>query len=338
MAEKTAGIGTSMKDVARLSGVSAMTVSRAMRSPASVAPATLARVRAVVEATNYVPNRVAGSLSSKRTTVVGLIVPSLSNALYAATIQGICDVLRRHDFQLMISDSGYSLEQEEKLINAYVAQRVCGIILHNTAHTARATQALKHSGIAVVETGNLCRKPIDTLVSYSNYAAGKAMAEHLVALRHRRIAFASLPICYSDRLRERRRGFLAGLRASGVRITPRLILEVQPGLESGSRALAHLVEAEPRLDAVFFTGDVLAAGALFECQRRGIRVPSQLAIAASDDNDLMRNIVPPLTTVRFPRYEIGVRAAELVLARALGGPHHPKVVDLGFEVIRRGTT
>jgi LacI family gluconate utilization system Gnt-I transcriptional repressor len=164
------------------------------------------------------------------------------------------------------------------------------------------------------------------------------MAEHLLKLNYRKIGFASLPVGCSNRLRARRRGFLAGLRAAGNRIEARLIVEVAPGLESGSRALATLVEAEPGLDAVFFSGDVLAAGATFECQRRGIEVPSGLAIAASDDNDLMRNIVPPLTTVRFPRYEIGVRAAELIIARALGGRRRREVIDLGFEVIRRGTT
>jgi LacI family gluconate utilization system Gnt-I transcriptional repressor len=327
-----------MKDVASLAGVSPMTVSRAMRTPGKVSPDALARVRNAIERSGYVPNLVAGSLSSNRTTLVALILPSLRNALYAEMIQGISDVLRRHGFQLMISDSGYSDEQEEKLIAAYVAQRVCGLILHNTRHTARAVQILKNSTVTCIETGNLAANPIDVAVSYSNYAAGAAMADHLAGRGYRHMGFASLPVRGNDRLRERRRGFLARLRKLGLEVRPELILEAGAGLESGGQALARIVDADPRVDAVFFAGDVLAAGALFECQRRGLAVPGRIAVAASDDNDLMQHMIPPLTTVRFPRYEIGVRSAEIIIARAQGEAAVSRSVDLGFEVIQRGST
>lgn len=328
-----------MKDVARLAGVSPMTVSRAMRAPGRVSPETQERVRLAIEKSGYVPNRVAGSLSSNRTTLVALVVPSLRNALYAEMIQGISDVLRRHDFQLMISDCGYSLEQEEKLIAAYVAQRVCGLILHNTRHTPRAVQILKNNrSITCIETGNLVSDPIDIAVSYSNYAAGVAMAGHLAGLGYRNMGFASLPVRNNDRLRERRRGFITRLRKLGLPVAPSLILEVEPGLESGAQALGQIVDTDPSVDAVFFAGDVLAAGAVFECQRRGLAVPGRIAVAASDDNDLMQHTIPPLTTVRFPRYEIGVRSAEAIIARNMDMYAGSRTVDLGFEVIQRGST
>ncbi len=224
------------------------------------------------------------------------------------------------------------------LVSEYVAQRVCGIVLHNTKHTQRTIDMLRGSSTACVETGNLVSNPIDMVVSYSNYAAGKAMSEHLLSLGYRGFAFASLAVANSDRLRQRRNGFLAGLRKAGVCINPALILEVAPGLASGARALGHVVDTDPNVDAVFFAGDVLAAGALFECQRRGLDVPSRIAVAASDDNDLMQNIVPPLTTVAFPRYDIGVRSAELIVARTNGHDIPSPAVDLGFKVIQRGST
>lgn len=329
---------TSIRDVARLCGVSHMTVSRVLRTPDRVSPATLLRVQAAIDALGYVPNKLAGSLASNRSTMVALIVPSLANALYAATMQGLSDVLARHDYQLMVCDSGYSLEQEERLIRTCVAQRVSGIVLHNTAHTPQAVQIIRNAGIPCVETGNLVSKPIDMAVSYSNHAAGKAMADHLAGLNYRHIGFASLPIRYSDRLRERRRGFVAGLKAHGLQVDPRLMLEVEPGLASGSQALAAMLATGLPLDAVFFAGDVLAAGALLECQRRSIPVPGQIAVAASDDNELMQNIIPSLTTVRFPRHQIGERSAEMIMARIGNASNGPQRVDLGFEVIRRGST
>lgn len=338
MGKKGATQATSMKDVARLAGVSAMTVSRAMRAPETVSPHVLANVQAAILQSGYVPNRIAASLSSNRTAVVALIVPSLRNALYAEMIQGISDVLLRNNLHLMISDSGFDLTEEETLVSEYVAQRVCGIVLHNTKHTQRTIAMLRGSSTTCVETGNLVSNPIDMVVSYSNYAAGKAMSEHLLSLGYRKFAFASLAVATSDRLRQRRNGFLTGLRKAGVPIDPALILEVGPGLESGANALAHVVDTDPTVDAVFFAGDVLAAGALFECQRRGLDVPSRIAVAASDDNDLMQNIVPPLTTVAFPRYDIGVRSAELIVARTKDHPIPSTSIDLGFTVIQRGST
>jgi LacI family gluconate utilization system Gnt-I transcriptional repressor len=327
-----------MKEVARLAGVSPMTVSRVFSAPHLVKPKTLEQVQSVIRAVRYVPNRVAGSLASRRTSLVGLIVPSLRNALYAETIQGISDVLQRHGLHLMISDSGYSLEREEALISAYLAQRPCGLILHNTFHTDAARHLLLDSGVPCVETGNLPSDPIDMAVSYSNRAAGRAMANHLVLRGYRKFGFASLRISQNERLRERRDGFFDGLREAGVEIDPAMVLEVGEGLESGSHALAELVRRDASVQALFLAGDVLAAGAILECARRGLRVPQDIAIAGSDDNELMQQTVPPITTVRFPRYRIGVRSAELIVARQEDDVVQPVTEDLGFEVVPRGST
>jgi LacI family gluconate utilization system Gnt-I transcriptional repressor len=164
------------------------------------------------------------------------------------------------------------------------------------------------------------------------------MAEHLLGLGYRQFGFASLPVRFSDRLRERRRGFMAGLRHAGISIDRSQVLEVAEGLASGGLALARIVDTDPTVQAVFFAGDVLAAGAVFECQRRGLQVPARIAVAASDDNDLMQQMNPQLTTVRFPRYRIGVRSAELIVGRLAGEVDEPVREDLGFEVIQRGST
>lgn len=329
---------TSMKDVARIAGVSTMTVSRAMRAPESVSPQVLESVRAAIATSGYVPNRIAGNLSSNRSTLVALLVPSLRNALYVETIRGISEVLTRNGLHLMISDSGASPEEEEQLVAEYIALRVCGIILHNTQHTPRTISMLRSSGIPCVETGNLSTDPIDMVVSYSNHAAGKAMAEHLLQRGYRHFAFASLAVAGNDRLAQRRTGFLSQLKRAGAGVAPSLVLEVEPGLETGSRALTHILAHAPPVQAVFFAGDVLAAGAIFECQRRGIAIPARIAIAASDDNELMQNTVPPITTVAFPRYDIGVRSASMIVARTKGVMFPSPIVDVGFQVIPRGST
>jgi LacI family gluconate utilization system Gnt-I transcriptional repressor len=328
----------SMKVVGEMAGVSAMTVSRALRDPDTVSRAVLERVKAVIDRIGYVPNRVAGSLSSNRTTYVALVVPSLRTSIHAEMIQGISDILRQHSFQLMISDCGNSLELEETQIRTYISQQVCGIILHNTKHSKGALRVLANAGIPCVETGDLNKKPVDSVVSYSNWAAGTAMADHMLEAGYRKMAFVSLPIKNRERIKALRNGFVAGLRKAGVSIPPDLLIEVGPGMQSGGEAISRILETAPETEAVFFAGDVLAAGALFECQRRKIPIPARLALANSDDSELMQNTVPKLTAIHYPRYDIGVRAAEIVVNRARNPALGSFIQDVGFSIVRRGTT
>lgn len=327
-----------MRDVARVAQVSTMTVSRALMDPAKVSPEVRARVAEAVSAVGYVANKVAGSLSSSRSKVIGLVVPSIENSLFASTIQGISDVLRRHDHQLMIADSGYSAEAEEAAIRAFLEQRVAGLILHDTTHTPDAVTMIQRSGVPVVENGTLTPDPLDMVVSYSNHDASKAMTQHLGRLGYRRIAFVSLTSAANERSRDRQRGYRAALEEMGQAFDARRMLEMPPGLASGAEALLRLVEGGGDPDAIFFAGDVLAMGAALECTRRGWPVPGKVAIAAFDNFDLLGHLVPPVTTLKLPRLEIGRRSAEVLLDRIQGRSSGAVAVDLRFEIIHRGST
>jgi LacI family gluconate utilization system Gnt-I transcriptional repressor len=330
------GRGARMTDIAAMAGVSAMTVSRVLRDPGCVAPQTLRRIEAAIDATGYVANRVAGSLASRRTNIVGLIVPSLRNSLFAETIKGVSDILGS-EHPLMIADSGYSLKGEEVAIRAFLEQRICAIVLHNTKHAPRSRAMLREAGIPCIETGNLVRQPIDMTTGFSNHDASCAMTEYLLGRGYRRIGFVSLPTKDNDRAAERKAGYLSALARARISADPAMILESQPGLQSGGRALVRLIEAAPDIEAVFLSGDVLATGALLEANRRGWKVPKRIAIAGSDDNELQECVSPPLTTLRFPRYEIGRRAAGMLLDRLAGRSSGPAIVDLGFEIIERAS-
>ncbi len=330
--------GTRMRDVARKAGVSVMTVSRALNDPERVSEKMRRRVQSAVEETGYVHNRLARSLSSQRSDVVGLIVPSLRNSLFAETIQGISDVLAEEDFQLMIADSGHSLADEDELVGAFLAQRVAGLVLHNTSHTRHAAEMIRKAKIPVVENGNLTDKPLDSVVSYSNFEASRAMTTHLARLGYKTIGFVSLSVEDNERASERRRGYVAAMEALGRSVDPRLILEQSSGLAAGADAVVQLVGSVPEVDAVFFAGDVLAIGAVFECHRRGWSVPKRIGIASFDDVDLLRHVDPSVTTIRLPRYEIGRRSAECLLDRISGRSDKSISVNLGFDIVQREST
>jgi LacI family gluconate utilization system Gnt-I transcriptional repressor len=326
-----------MRDVAAAAGVSVMTVSRALREPDKLSEQTRKAVLKAVQKIGYMPNGIAANLASRRSSVVGQIVPSIQNSLYADTVKGTADVLRTAGLHLVLADSGYSLQEEEALIGALLAQRVSGLILHNTDHTPRALQMIRRAGVPVIETGDVPRAPIDMVVSYSNAEAARAMTLHLASRGYRNIGFVSLDTRINRRARERLRGYFAGLKAASLKKDPRLVAEVAPGLTSGAHAMVDMMTRMPAVDAIFFAGDVLAIGALFEAQRRGWKVPGRMAIAGFDDLDILQHTVPRLTCLRLPRLEIGRRGAEALLER-IRGAADPVRLDLGFEVIQREST
>lgn len=334
---RSSGQGARMRDVAQAAGVSLMTVSRALREPHKLSEETRKAVMDAVHQIGYVPNSIAANLASNRSNVVGQIVPSIQNSLYADTLKGTADVLRKAGLHLLLADSGSSPQEEEALIGAFLAQRVAGLILHNTDHTPKALQMIERSGVPVIETGDLPRHPLDMVVSYSNAEAAKAMTLHLGARGYKRIGFVSLSTRVNRRARERLRGYQAALKVLGLRLDPELVMEVAPGLTSGAHAMVDMITRAPDVDAIFFAGDVLAVGALFEAQRRGWKVPDRIALAGFDDLDIHQHTVPKLTCLRLPRLEIGRRSAEALLARLRGGDEAPRV-DLGFEVIQREST
>jgi len=327
-----------MADVAKHAGVSPMSVSRALKTPSTVSLDIRQRVERAVRAVGYVPNELAGGLRAfSRTKLVAAIVPSLRNSLYAAQTQGMSDALRARGYKLMLGDSHRSGDEQAELVAAFLAQRPSGLILHDPISSPETAKLLLKAGIPVVEVGDLVRRPLDMVVSYSNFAAGKAMTCHLIERAYRRIGFASLNTSITPRSAERLKGYKAALREAGLPVNPRQIVEVDGSYASGGVAIVELVKHGA--DAVFFAGGVMAVGAALQCQHRGWAVPGRIAIATFDDHEIASQLSPPLTALKIPRYEIGRRAAELILERHEGAPKAKSMrIDMGFEILARAST
>lgn len=331
-----------LEEVARLAGVSPITVSRALRNPGIVAEDTRGRIAMAVRKTGYVRNFNAGALASQKTTTIGIIVPTIMDLGFAEAIHGFSDTLREHAYQLLLGVSGYSEEDEERLVQDFLAHRAAGLILTGVSHGPEVRRMLTAMAVPTVEFWGLTRTPIDLCVGFSDTDAAYAMTRQLVRLGYRRIAFVSPLIGAamrdSDRTRDRREGHRNALRDSGLALDEGLFASGRLDFQSGAAALVELMEKRPGVDAVFFGNDVMAAGALMECQKRGWAVPERIAIAGFGDSDLATVVQPALTTVRVPRYAMGQRAAELLLERIGGNARVPRIVDLGFDVIQRDST
>ena len=324
-------------DVARHAKVGAGTVSRVLNGAKSVSPRTRARVLASIDDLGYVPNLVARGLAANRTGIIAALVPALGYTQHAEVIQAITDYLYEHGITLMIGHSGYDLAAEEKIVAAFLARRPDAFYVTGTSHSAATRRLLKASGAPVVEGGNLTADPIDCVVGYSNFEAMRQLTRLLNARGHEHIVHVTSSNEPNDRIRDRLRGYEAA--CTELRITKRMrVLGCHNTLTGGADAVAQVLASGRPCDALQCSTDLLAVGAILECQRRNLNVPKQIAISGFDDLPIAASIVPALTTVRIDRTAMGRRAGEVLLHRLAGNKPRAKIVDVGFEIVERGST
>ncbi len=323
-----------MEDVASAAGVGRMTVSRALNQPGSVAPATLAAVMAAIERLGYVPNLNAGSLASSKSRIIGAVIPTISSEFFSATISGLSQTLAANGYQLLLGQTLYDPKEETALIDAFLGRRVDGMMLIRSSAADALQARILRSGIPFLEAWDISNEQIDMLVGFSHKEAGTAAAHYLAARGHRHLGYIGSS---ESRSSSRLAGFRAGIQAHGLPEVAAVTLSKPAGIADARGTFARLLEQRPQLDAVFCSSDMLAAGVLFECQRRGIAVPAKIAIMGFADLPIAAETYPDITTVRVPSHEIGKRAGEMLLARLDGKNDAPARVDLGFEIIQRGS-
>lgn len=322
-----------MEDVARAAGVSIVTVSRAINSPDKLSPATLRAVRVAIEQLRYVPNLTAGSLASRRSRIIAVIVPTIANSIFSDTVDGLAQTLVQHGYQLLLGQTHYRLEEEAALVDAFLGRRVDGLVLTGVKHARGLRARIQRVGIPVIETWDLTPRPIDMVVGFSNHAAGRAAARYLVAKGYRALAFIGGG---DDRSTTRLEGFRDGARECGAAEVAAALVPAPSSPSDGAAALAGLL-ASGRPRAVFCSNDMLAAGALFECARRRMAVPDHLAVMGFADLPIAAGIEPSLTTVQVRATEMGQRAGELLMQRLAGDSTTQRIVDLGYAIVERAS-
>ena len=289
-----------LQEVALQAGVSPITVSRVLRTPTMVSPATRARVEAAIKATDYIPNAIARGLASNRTKLVAAIFPNLQNQLFTDTIFGLSQVLEDNGLSLVVGSVGRAAESEQTLIASILTYRPCAVFLHRTVHTERSRRMLRDPGLVLIEGGNLVADPIDAVVSYSHQAAAQALTAVLLARGRTSLAFVGS--IESSRHEAHFAGYRAALEASGKSSSGQRPIHVPHSYESGRAIVRELTAAgSPLVDGIVFASATSAAGALVECRRAGIAVPERLSLVSLDNSDLAPNLFPPLTAVQLSR-------------------------------------
>src|ERR1700736_1867161 len=247
--------------VAERAGVSSITVSRVVRVPELVAPETRSRVEAVMRELGYVPNQVAGSLASARTSSVGVLVPTIANSIFADTVQGLSDELEPLGYAVILAQSRYDAAREDHMLAALLSRRPEAIIMVGSPATEDGARLLRRAGIPVVETWELPPDPIDAVAGFDNYAAGVAVAQYLLSQGRKRFAFIGGD---DPRATRRWKGFSDTLREAGATEPRRLVLD-----RNASGSVAALADL-PDVDAVFAANDAHAIGFMSGLRKAGL--------------------------------------------------------------------
>ena len=326
-----------IKDIARMAGVSVATVSRVINGSGFVTAEKHDLVQEVLSRVNYIPNNAARALVSRRTRAVGLIVPTLANPLFAPTIAGVENRLRDAGYGLFLACSDRSARKELDHARTMIEHGVDGIIL-NGSHRHRALLPLLAArGIAVVSVDD----PIGTegvqSIAMPDPAAMACAIDALVAAGHDRIAILTGPLATTPAIQERLRGARDRLAEHGRACAPGAIVETPDySMEAARSGAATLLALRPRPTAIACTGDILAIGVVDQCRRLGLDVPGDISVVGCGQTVMAQFVTPELTTVRLPFRELGEAGAERLLC-LIDRQRHPRPPSLPYSFVPGAT-
>uniref|UniRef100_A0A9E7ZZF7 LacI family DNA-binding transcriptional regulator n=1 Tax=Bosea sp. NBC_00436 TaxID=2969620 RepID=A0A9E7ZZF7_9HYPH len=326
-----------MSDVAQAAGVSPMTVSNSFKHPEKVVEETRRRVLDTAAKLGYVPNLVAGNLVSGRSKIVATITPSIQNSNFAGMIMGLENELEAHGYHLIVSVVE-AAEREYDAVRALIGRRVDGIVLTGVDREDATRRLLEQSGVPTVETWNLSGPFVDMGVGFSTHDAACEATQIMIDSGLRNIGIAGYETAGNRRFQERLCGFREAMTSAGLRDDLIATVPGWTGFAGGKIALERLLEREPHIEGVFCFSDVLGAGIIFECMRRGWPVPERLAVVGYGDYEIAAELPPGLTTVHTPGDKIGEVAAQLIMMRCNDSPIDKKIIDVGYSIVVRGST
>jgi DNA-binding LacI/PurR family transcriptional regulator len=328
-------VPATIKDVAELAGCSIATVSRFVNGLGPIALDTRERIEAAISALGYRPSQMGRGLRRQASQTIGVIVPSFTNPVFAASVGGIQAAARAAGYGVLVASTNYEAELEAAAVETFLGQRVDGLLLTVCdAMSSPALSILDAEGKPHVLLYNQADRPERHAVTVDNVAAARAMTRAILDEGHRRVAFLAGRFVASDRSRQRYRGFTDALAAQGVAPPPPI--EVDFMAEALDEAVAALVAGERRPTALFCSNDMLALGAIGALRRFGLHVPGDISVVGFDGVALGPMMEPPLATVRQPSRRMGERAAEILLGLINAGPPAPGAFE-PFELRLGGT-
>jgi LacI family transcriptional regulator len=325
-----------IRDVARVSGVSPMTVSRVINESERVSPETRQRVEHAIAELGYVPNRHARGLSRRRTGTIAVIVPDVANPFFTLIVRAAEEVARRADYRVLLCDTRADVTVERDVISEMIAHRVEGIVIAPVSDRSSAhLLQLARFGVPFVLIDRTVSGVEADVVLGDSSGGAQQLVEHLIGLGHRRIGM----IVETDDVstaRDRRHGYEAALEAAAIKVDPQLVTEATVDPEGGIEGMRRLLALDEPPTAVFTVNNLVALGAIEAVRSAGLEVPDDVALVCFDDIEYASRLYPFLTAMVQPAETFGTLGTQLLLERIEGrGPERTHVVVLPGKFIVR---
>jgi DNA-binding LacI/PurR family transcriptional regulator len=325
----------SIKDIARLARVSHPTVSRALQNSPLVNPETAARIRKIAAETGYRASAVARGLVTRKTRTIGLVVTTVSDPFASEVVCGIEQTANDHGYAVILADSHADPERERRMVQELAERRVDGIIVTSSRVGALYLPLLKQMMVPIVLVNDQYPGDFVHSIMIRNREGMRAMAEHMIALGHQRIAFLGDRFGYQSNT-ERVTGYRDALDAAKIPLDEKLVVLGDGKPEGARQAMNDLLIAD-RPTAVCCYNDMSALGAMRAIRKRGLRVPEDISVGGFDDLFFAALTDPPLTTVHQPMERMGNLAMESLL-KLMAGEDSVAQVNIEPELVVRAST
>jgi LacI family transcriptional regulator len=322
-------------DVAKLAGVSRATAARALTAPKLLSPETLRAVTGAIDTLGYVSDGAARALASGRSNMVGAVVPTLENSVFAKAIHHLQIGLADGGLQLVVAAHEYNPSLEAQAVRALVSRGIDAIVLVGAERPAETWSLLRASRIPVILTYTFHRD-FDS-IGFDNAHAGALAARHLIDLGHERFGFISGPRRGNDRMSLRIEGAREALAEAGLDLPRALISEQEFSLSGGKLGAHQLMSLARPPTAIIGGNDLLAAGAVHELTERGFRVPEDVSVIGMENLDITAFTRPALPSVQLPTEDIGIGTARHVLA-VLSGERAERRIEYPVSLVERHST
>jgi LacI family transcriptional regulator len=323
-----------IKDVARAAGVSINTVSRALNAKPDVSPKTRRQVLEVAKRLNYMPNKLARGLRSNKTGVIGVIVADIANPFFSAVVKGMGKAAKELGYSIILQDTSEDYENEEEAIQIMISEQVDGLLITPVQTEKRSIRMLQQSGIPFVLVARHFSDVDTDYVVADDVQGGYLATTHLLEKGHEKIAFINGP-SYNSSAIERFKGYKKALAEHDIELYEELIRNGALTMEDGyTHGRALLMGHDSRPTALFTFSDFVALGAMKAVHEVGLRIPGDIAIVGYDDIDFAFCLESPLTTIRFPKREMGEEVVSL-LERKMNGEECHSRLKMPVELVVR---
>jgi LacI family transcriptional regulator len=329
-----------LREVAQAAGVHPGTASRALNDATRslVRPETVERVLEAANALGYKPNLLARSFKTRRTNSVGIVIPDINNPLFPPMVRGVEDRLFDHGYVALLANTENDPDRQRRIFEGMVDRRVDGLVLATASRHDGMLAELDEEGIPIVLLNRVVEDRSFSSVSADDPAGIRMVVHHLRSLGHERIGHVAGPQSMSTG-HARYDAFISEMAATGVAVDDRYVTFAESfSIAEGERCAKPLLALADRVSAIIAANDMLALGCYSALEDVGLVCPSDVSIVGFNDMPFIDRLNPPLTSVRIPHYDIGVRAAELLLGRMRDPDMPVKVVHLPPQLVVRGST